>query len=82
MTGRPDFYILMQDNTRVHGLGGQTSYEDPSEGDPCFAKEVDGFNVLVDRMHISPLEAWRLQGHADKRCHCFHEMVVGWYREH
>jgi hypothetical protein len=43
------------DNTVNHGPGGQTSYEDPSEADPCFAKVVDGFSV-VDRVALSPVK--------------------------
>jgi len=53
--GGPDFYISVQDNSKVHGPGGQTSYEDPTEADPCFAKVVEGFEV-VDRMHQSPVK--------------------------
>jgi hypothetical protein len=53
--GGPDFYISTQDNSALHGPGGQTSYEDPTEADPCFAKVVGGFNV-VDRMQKSPVE--------------------------
>eukprot|EP00980_Cylindrotheca_fusiformis_P005221 scaffold1119_cov120-Cylindrotheca_fusiformis.AAC.1 len=53
--GGPDFYISTMDNSRLHGPGGQTSYEDPSEADPCFAKVVAGFDV-VDRMHLSPVK--------------------------
>lgn len=53
--GGPDFYISMQDNTRAHGPGGQGSYEDPSEADPCFAKVVKGFEV-ADRIHKSSVQ--------------------------
>ena len=37
------------DNTRIHGPGGQDSYDVPSEADPCFAKVVEGFET-VDRL--------------------------------
>jgi cyclophilin family peptidyl-prolyl cis-trans isomerase len=53
--GGPDFYISTMDNSKLHGPGGQTSYEDPTEADPCFAKVVEGFNV-VDRMGLSPVK--------------------------
>ncbi len=53
--GGPDFYISTMDNTKIHGPGGQTSYDDPTEADPCFAKVVEGFDV-VDRMQKSPVE--------------------------
>ena len=53
--GGPDFYISTKDNSRIHGPGGQTSYEDPTKADPCFAEVVEGFDV-VDRMQLSPLK--------------------------
>jgi hypothetical protein len=45
----------MHDNSRVHGPGGQSSYQDPTEADSCFAKVVEGFDV-VDRMKLSPVK--------------------------
>lgn len=54
-TTGPDFYVSTKDNTKVHGPGGQDSYDDPSEADPCFAKVVKGFDV-VDRMAKSAVE--------------------------
>lgn len=53
--GGPDFYVSTQNNTRLHGPGGQTSYDDPNEADPCFAKVVEGFEI-VDHMQMSPLK--------------------------
>jgi cyclophilin family peptidyl-prolyl cis-trans isomerase len=53
--GGPDFYISTVDNTRNHGPGGQGSYDLPAEADSCFAKVVQGFDV-VDRMHKAPHE--------------------------
>ena len=50
LQGGPDFYINVQDNSKIHGPGGQSNYPDPSEADICFAKVVNGFNV-VDRIH-------------------------------
>lgn len=44
--GGPEFYISTVDNTRNHGPGSQGS---KTEADACFAKIVDGFDV-VDRM--------------------------------
>lgn len=56
--GGPDFYVSTMDNTQNHGPGGQSSYEDPSEADPCFAKVVDGFDT-VDRLAKMPVkEGW------------------------
>jgi len=53
--GGPDFYVSTRDNSRLHGPGGQTSYEDPTEADSCFAKVILGFDV-VDRMQLSPVK--------------------------
>jgi cyclophilin family peptidyl-prolyl cis-trans isomerase len=50
--GGPDWYISTMDNSKIHGPGGQDSYEDPTEADPCFAKVISGFDV-VDRMQKS-----------------------------
>lgn len=54
--GGPDFYVSTMDNTRNHGPGGQASYEDASEADPCFAKVVSGYEHVVDRMHKSSVQ--------------------------
>ena len=48
-------YLYKLDNTRIHGPGGQTSYDVPSEADPCFAKVVEGFEA-VDRMLQTPVK--------------------------
>ena len=53
--GGPDFYISIQDNTEAHGPGGQTDYADVEEADPCFARVVEGFEV-VNKMKESPIE--------------------------
>jgi cyclophilin family peptidyl-prolyl cis-trans isomerase len=53
--GGPDFYINMQDNSRLHGPGGQGSYTDNEEADPCFSRVVEGFDAVV-RMHQSDNE--------------------------
>ncbi len=59
----PDFYINKKDNTIAHGPGGQEDTEDMhNEADPCFARVVEGVNVLndidkipVDKNHGSEL---------------------------
>ncbi len=51
----PMFYINTVDNTKAHGPGGQDNHHDPSEADTCFAKVINGFD-LVDRMHKLPVE--------------------------
>lgn len=47
--GGPNFYINTKDNSMAHGPGGQGPQYDSHEADTCFAKIVDGFDV-VDRM--------------------------------
>lgn len=54
--GGPDFYVSTQDNTLNHGPGGQGSYEDAAEADPCFANVVPGFEHVVERMHKSAVK--------------------------
>lgn len=46
----PEFYINAMDNSVTHGPGGQAHYELDDEADPCFAKVVEGRDV-VDTMH-------------------------------
>lgn len=53
--GGPSFYINMMDNSKIHGPGGQRNHDDPSEADTCFAKVIEGFDV-VDRIHKLPVE--------------------------
>ena len=53
--GGPEIYINTKDNIKLHGPGGQHNYDDPLEADTCFAKVVDGFD-LVDRMHNLPVK--------------------------
>jgi hypothetical protein len=54
--GGPDFYVSTLDNTLNHGPGGQSSYEEASEADPCFAKVVPGYEHVVDRIHKSNVQ--------------------------
>lgn len=53
--GGPEFYINTRDNTKNHGPGGQANHDVPSDADTCFAKIVDGFD-LVDRMYHLPVK--------------------------
>lgn len=48
--GGPDFFINTMDNTKAHGPGGQVTYSDASQADPCFAKVVEGFEAVA-RLH-------------------------------
>lgn len=52
----PDFYISTQDNTKIHGPGGQGNYADPTEADPCFAKLLEDFHRVADRIHRSSVK--------------------------
>ena len=49
--GGPDFYINKLDNRATHGPGGQHQHDLDEYGDPCFAKVVDGFDVLEMMYH-------------------------------
>lgn len=53
--GGPDFYINKLDNTLAHGPGGQKGADDPNEADTCFAKVIDGFDI-VDRIGNLPVK--------------------------
>lgn len=44
--GGPIFYVNLRDNTRVHG---PNNYREKKDGDPCFAKIVEGYDV-IDRI--------------------------------
>jgi len=46
--GGPDWYINKANNTRTHGPGGQYQHDLEEFADPCFAKVVDGFDVLKE----------------------------------
>ena len=54
--GGPNFYISIRDNTIIHGPGGQ---EDVAEAETCFAKVIDGFDI-VDRISELPTEGGNL----------------------
>lgn len=51
--GGPNFYLSTKDNSVIHGPGGQTHHDDPTEADTCFAKVINGFDI-VDRMSQLP----------------------------
>ena len=53
--GGPSFYINTKNNSKIHGPGGQKHRDDPNEADTCFAKVIDGFDV-VDRMFNLPVK--------------------------
>lgn len=44
--GGPDFYINKHDNSMTHGPGGQQQHALSEHADPCFAKVIDGFDVV------------------------------------
>jgi cyclophilin family peptidyl-prolyl cis-trans isomerase len=53
----PDFYINTMDNSKTHGPGGQAHYELDDEADPCFAKVVEGHDVVDTLLSLSLAEA-------------------------
>lgn len=44
----PTFYINTMDNSEQHGPGGQGHHLLPDDADPCFARVVEGFEVIDD----------------------------------
>lgn len=50
--GGPDWYINKVDNTDAHGPGGQFHHELEEFADSCFAKVVDGFDVIKTMMNL------------------------------
>jgi len=51
--GGPDIYINRRDNSRIHGPGGQIHQVLDEQGDSCFAKIVEGFDLLL-ALHRMP----------------------------
>jgi cyclophilin family peptidyl-prolyl cis-trans isomerase len=45
--GGPEFYINMDDNSKIHGPGGQGN-DDLNQGDSCFGKIVHGQDIIKD----------------------------------
>jgi len=54
--GGPDFYVSTMNNREMHGPGGQLDADLVEEADPCFAKVVEGFDV-VDKIYQKDSEA-------------------------
>lgn len=50
--GGPDWYINKVDNTEAHGPGGQFHHELEEFADSCFAKVIDGFDVIKTMMNL------------------------------
>jgi cyclophilin family peptidyl-prolyl cis-trans isomerase len=48
----PTFYINTFNNTVDHGPGGQLHHTLPSDADPCFAKVVEGLDVVDELMRL------------------------------
>ena len=44
--GGPIFYINTEDNRVIHGPGTPSQYDLGDEADPCFARVVEGYNVI------------------------------------
>jgi hypothetical protein len=54
--GGPDWYINKVDNTKAHGPGGQFHHEIEEFADSCFAKVVDGFDVINMMMSLPTVQ--------------------------
>lgn len=44
--GGPDWYINKQNNTIMHGPGGQYHHDIEEQADPCFARVIEGFEMI------------------------------------
>jgi hypothetical protein len=59
--GGPDWYINKQNNTLMHGPGGQYHHDIKEEADPCFAKVIEGFEIvekIFDEATIEEGDDW------------------------
>jgi hypothetical protein len=54
--GGPDWYINKQNNTIMHGPGGQYHHQIEEQADPCFAKVIDGFDKIEMMFHEATIE--------------------------
>jgi hypothetical protein len=54
--GGPDWYINKQNNTIMHGPGGQYHHDIEEQADPCFAKVIDGFDKVEMMFHEATIE--------------------------
>jgi len=48
----PTFYINTIDNTKAHGPGGQGHHVLPGDADPCFARVVEGTEVVDELIRV------------------------------
>ena len=46
--GGPEIYINTDDNTKIHGPGGQKHHALVEEADVCFAKVVRGHDIITE----------------------------------
>ena len=51
--GGPEIYINLEDNSKHHGPGGQKQHYLVEEADPCFAKVIDGIEILETIMALN-----------------------------
>jgi hypothetical protein len=54
--GGPDWYINKVDNVKAHGPGGQFHHELEEFADSCFAKVIDGFDVIKTMMNLPTVQ--------------------------
>lgn len=54
--GGPDWYINKQNNTIMHGPGGQFHHDIEESADPCFAKVVEGFDKVEMMFNEATIE--------------------------
>lgn len=61
----PTFYINTANNTREHGPGGQEHHRLPDDADPCFARIVEGREVIDELAERGALSENRLNRQGD-----------------
>lgn len=61
----PTFYINTANNTREHGPGGQEHHRLPDDADPCFARVVEGTEVVDELARYGALSQNRLNRMGD-----------------
>jgi hypothetical protein len=54
--GGPDWYINKVDNVKAHGPGGQFHHELEEFADSCFAKVIDGFDVIKTMINLPTVQ--------------------------
>ncbi|GKY92010.1 hypothetical protein MPSEU_000172600 [Mayamaea pseudoterrestris] len=82
--GGPDWYLNKRNNTQEHGPGGigGSNHELNSEyGDPCFAKVVDGFDVVKSMFAEKTIESEDTQFFFEEPIEVVKAEIIGWNQQ-